>query len=252
MTRISILEDAKAILTVNKELLEEKRRDIYVREQKALGDALAGFYGVFPENVEVEVTRGSVYFKADHPDVKYKKELFNLYLRENWNFEEGKDRRSYTGIDLSYYTTSTKGVDSWELKRLQMLGKIAEVIHDKHDEIVNAANEAVLSFKEEYAEVYKEMQDVGSEIRELDNKINTLKSEAILIKLSSEEGVVFDTPQNIELKRTYCPRLNKIRIIEVKGKTCTVEIEMGDSYKTTESRVNIESLVSQVKHYNVL
>ena len=252
MTRLSLLEDQKAILTAKKDLLSEKRGDIYVREQKALGEALAGFYGVFPENVEVEVTRGSVYFKADHPDVKYKKELFSLYLRENWNFEEGKDKRSYTGIDLSYYTTSTKGVDLWELKRLQMLGKIAEVIYEKHDKIVDATNEAVLPFKEEYAEVYKEMQDVGSEIRELDNKINTLKSEAILIKLSSEEGVIFDTPQNIELKRTYCPRLNRIRIIEVKGKTCTVEIEMGDSYKTTESRVNIESLVSQVKHYNVL
>ncbi len=43
MTRLNLLEDQKAILTANKELLEEKRRDIYVREQKALGDALAGF-----------------------------------------------------------------------------------------------------------------------------------------------------------------------------------------------------------------
>ncbi len=68
MTRLNLLEDQKAILTANKELLEEKRRDIYVREQKALGDALAGFYGVFPEDVEVEVTRGSVYFKMAHPE----------------------------------------------------------------------------------------------------------------------------------------------------------------------------------------
>ena len=59
-------------------------------------------------------------------------------------------------------------------------------------------------------------------------------------------------PKNIELKRTYCPKLNRIRIIEVKGRTCTVEIEIGSGYKTTETRVSIASLVGQVKHYNIL
>ena len=119
MTRLNLLEDQKAILTAQKDSLSEKRGDIYVREQKALGEALAGFYGVFPEDVEVEVTRGSVYFKMDHPDVKYKKELFNLYLREDYDFENSK--KSYKGLDLSYYTTSTRGIDLWELRRLQML-----------------------------------------------------------------------------------------------------------------------------------
>ena len=105
MTRLNLLEDQKAILETKKEVLEGKRGDIYVREQKALSDALVGFYGVFPYDVEVEVSRGSVYFKMAHPEFTYKKELFSLYLRENWNFEEGKDKRSYTGIDLSYYKT---------------------------------------------------------------------------------------------------------------------------------------------------
>jgi hypothetical protein len=252
MTRLSLLEDQKAILTVNKELLEEKRRDIYVREEQAISGTIYPFFSKFTPEVEIEITRGSIYFKMAHPDYSYKKELFNIYLRENWNFDGEKNNKSYDGIDLSYYTTSTKGINTWELKRLQLLGVVAEIVLEHQDRILHRVNNIVIPFKAEFAEVFKEMQDVGSEIRELDNKINTLKSEAILIKLSSEEGVVFDTPQNIELKRTYCPRLNRIRIIEVKGKTCTVEIEMGDSYKTTESRVNIESLVSQVKHYNVL
>ena len=99
MTTISILEDAKAVLTTQKEALENKRGDIYVREQKALGEALAGFYGVFPEEVEVEVTRGSVYFKMTHPDYSYKKELFNLYLRENYSFD-GENK-----LELIYLTT---------------------------------------------------------------------------------------------------------------------------------------------------
>jgi hypothetical protein len=248
MTRLSLLEDQKAILTVKKEALESKRGDIYVREQKALGDALAGFYGVFPEDVEVEVTRGSVYFKMAHPEYSYKKELFSLYLRENWNFEEGKDKRSYTGIDLSYYTTSTKGVDLWELKRLQMLGKIAEVIYEKHDEIVDAANAAVLPFKEEYAEVYKEMQDVGSEIRGVENLITYLEKEKIEMDLK-EGGVNFEKGRQIQLKFNYSPTVVSIRLTDVSksGKTCTAVFKWAHGGNASqEEKVNVSSIIDQV------
>jgi len=248
MTRLNLLEDQKAILTAKKDLLSEKRGDIYVREQKALGEALAGFYGVFPEDVVVEVTRGSVYFKMDHPNVNYKKELFSLYLRENWNFEEGKDKRSYTGIDLSYYTTSTKGVDLWELKRLQMLGKIAEVVYEKHDEIVDAANAAVLPFKEEYAEVYKEMQDVGSEIRGVENLITYLEKEKIEKDLKGE-GVDFGRGKNIQLKFNYSPNVVSIKLIDLSksGKKGTAVFKWNHAGNASqEENVNVSSIINQV------
>ena len=78
MTRLNLLQDQLAILTAQKEVLENKRKDIYVREQKAISDALLPFFSEFHEDVEVEVHRGSVYFKMAHPELKYKKELFNL------------------------------------------------------------------------------------------------------------------------------------------------------------------------------
>jgi hypothetical protein len=246
MTRLNLLEDQKAILTAKKDLLSEKRGDIYVREQKALGDALAGFYGVFPENVEVEVTRGSVYFKMDHPNVNYKKELFNLYLREDYDFENSK--KSYTGIDLSYYTTSTKGVDLWELRRLQMLGKIAEVVYEKHDEIVDAANTAVQSFKAEYAEVFKELQDVGSEIRGVENLITYLEKEKIEMDLR-EGGVDFEKGRQIQLKFNYSPTVVSIRLTDVSksGKTCTAVFKWAHGGNASqEEKVNVSSIIDQV------
>jgi hypothetical protein len=44
MTRLSLLEDQRAILTAQKELIENKRGDIYVREQQAISDALLPFF----------------------------------------------------------------------------------------------------------------------------------------------------------------------------------------------------------------
>jgi hypothetical protein len=184
----------------------------------------------------------------DHPELSYRKELFTLYLRERY-FEEGQ---RYNGVDLSYYTTSTKGDDEWELKRLRILGDAAEVVLKDQHHIIDTANYTSNLFKDEFKRSYDQMNLINKGIGELTDRINVLKSEATLTQLLSEDGVLFDIPQHIELKRTYCPKLNKIRIIEVKGKTCTVEIEMGSGYKTTETRVNIESLVSQVKRYNIL
>ena len=248
MIVIQALEEQKAVFKTQKNELEEARSEIYTRKEQAMSDALIPYFEGFHPDVYIEVTRGSIYFKMDHSELNRRKELFTLYLRERY-FEEGQ---RYDGVDLSYYTTSTKGDDEWELKRLRILGDAAEVILKRQHDIVDTANYTSNLFKDEFSRSYDQMNLINKGIRELDDKINTLKSEAILIKLSSEEGVVFDVPQHIELKRTYCPKLNRIRIIEVKGKTCTVAIEIGSGYKTTETRVSIASLVGQVKHYNIL
>ena len=248
MTRLGLLEDQKAILVAKKEVLENKRGDIYVREQKALSDALVGFYGVFPYDVEVEVTRGSVYFKMAHPEFTYKKELFSLYLRENWNFDEKENKKSYTGIDLSYYTTSTKGVDAWELKRLQMLGTIAGIIHEKHDEIVDAANNAVFPFKEQYSAVFKEMQEIGSEIRGVENLITFLEKEKIEWDLK-DEGVNFEKGRNVQLKFNYSPNVVWIKLTDVSksGKKGTAVFKWAHGgNESREENINVSSIIDQV------
>ena len=248
MTKIQVLEEQKAIFITQKNELEEARSEIYTRKEQAMSDALIPYFEGFHPDVYIEVTRGSIYFKMDHSELNRRKELFTLYLRERY-FEKGQ---RYDGVDLSYYTTSTKGDDEWELKRLKILGDAAEVVLKRQHDLVDTANNTSNRFKEEFERSYEQMNLVNRDIEKLNIQISELKSEIILAQLSSEEGVVFDTSQHIELKRTYCPKLNRIRIIEVKGKTCTVEIEIGSGYKTTETRVSIASLVDQVKHYSIL
>ena len=248
MTRLSLLEDQKAILETKKQALSEKRGDIYVREQKALFEALVGFYGVFPEDVEVEVTRGSVYFKMAHPEVSYKKELFNLYLRENWKFDGTEANKFFDGIDLSYYTTSTKGVDAWELRRLQMLGTIAGIIHEKHDEIVDAANQAVLPFKAEYKEVYAEMDEIGKELRAVEELIRVVEKEKIQLDLKNE-GVNFEKGKNIQLKFNYSPNVKAIKLVDLSksGKKATAVFTFAYGNSTSrEENVNVSSIIDQV------
>lgn len=245
MTRLNLLEDQKAILTAQKEVLENKRGDIYVREQQAISDALLPFFSGFSPDAYIEVTRGSVYFKMDHPDYSYKKELFSLYLREDWS---ENDNITFRGIDLSYYTTSTKGVDAWELRRLRMLGDLAEIVLKNHDTIVDAANAAANTFKAEYKEVYAEMTEIGKELRAVEELIKVVEKEKIELDLKND-GVEFERGKNVQLKFNYSPNIKAIKLVDLSksGKKATAVFTFAHGDHTSrEENVNVSSIIDQV------
>ena len=246
MTRLNLLEDQKVILTAKKEELENKRREIYVREQQAIKDALLPYFSDFTSDVEVEVLRGSVYFKADHPECTYKKELFSLYLREDYDFENSKV--TFKGIDLSYYTTSTKGDNKWELKRLQLLGKVAEILEDRQSWIVLAANQAALPFREEYKEVYDDMNEIGKELRAVEELIRAVEKEKIVLDLKND-GVEFEKGKNVQLKFNYSPNIKAIKLVDLSksGKKATAVFTFAHGDHTSrEENVNVSSIIDQV------
>lgn len=248
MTRLSLLEDQKAILTAKKEALENKRGDIYVREQQAISDALLPFFSEFDQEVEVEVTRGAVYFKMAHPNYTYKKELFTIYLRENWNFDGEESKQSFDGVDLNYYTTSTRGIDKWELKRLQLLGVVAEIVLEYQDNILDSVNNTVLPFKAEFAEVFKELREVGDEIRGVEQLIALVIKEKIELDLKNE-GVEFEKARNIQLKFNYSPNVKSIKLVDLsksgKKATAVFTFAHGD-YTSREENINVSSIIDQV------
>ena len=245
MTRIQILEDQKAIFVAQQEELENKRSEIYVREEQAVRDILLPFFYEFPKDVQVEVTRGSVYFKMDHPEHSYKKELFNLYLREYYDFENSK--KSFSGVDLSYYTTSTKGVDEWELKRLQLLGKLAEIVNEFQQKMIYVVNEAVLPFKEEFSRISDQMNLINPAIREIESKISAFKKERILFDLQNG-GVTFNKGVHIQMKFNYTPHIASIKLIDISksGKKATAIFEWNHGGASREENVNVESITNQV------
>jgi len=231
-------------------LLENKRGDIYVREQQAMSDTLTPFFSDFTPEVEIEVQRGSVYFKMVHPDYSYKKELFSIYLRENYNFDEKK--QSFNGVDLSYYTTQTKGDNAWELKRLKLLGKLAEVVEDNSFSILYAVNNVVIPFKEEYDRIYDQMSLVNQAIGDLDIKISSFKREKIEFDLKNEV-IEFKETAYIDLKYNYTPRVKSIKLIDFSpsGKKATAIFtwEHG-SQEGREEGVNVGKVINQVVGYS--
>jgi len=170
--------------------LSEVRSDIYKREELAIANALRPFLDGLPSDIETTITRGSVYFKMDHPNVNYKKDLFSIYLSETYSMKDEETR--YNSVDLSYYSTSVKGVDTWELRRLQLLGQVAEIVADNQIPMLHAVNQAVAAFKEEYEEVFENMNIAGKELREIDKSISDVENQKIKASLLNS-GLTFST-----------------------------------------------------------
>lgn len=247
MTRIQVLQDARAEWVEKSIAQEEVISEIYVREQNAVRDALLPFFADFSEGVTVEVHRGSVYFKMDHPMYSYKKDLFNLYLREDWTENDLK----YKGVDLSYYSTSTEGDDLWELKRLRLLGKLAEVVEDNQFSIVYAANKAVAGFKEEYKVADQLLSMISKAISDIDIRIKELIKERVLFELNTN-GVVFTKAVEVQLKYNYTPRILSIKLIDFSksGKKATAVFLFAHGGSISrEENCSVESIVEQVAHY---
>lgn len=224
------------------------RADIVKRELEALTNSIVPFFSEFTPEVDIEVTKSSVYFRMDHPEYSYKKELFSLYLRENWNFMG--EEKCYTGIDLSYYTTSTKGVDSWELKRLQMLGKVAEIVHDHHDRILDRVNNDSLRFKDEFKEVYKNIKEIQSAIGELKVIENEKVKSELKKALVSGNVVKFEKNVDIQFKFNYTARISDVKIINVSksGKTADAVYTYAGEHKGRAENINVDKIVDHIFH----
>jgi hypothetical protein len=114
--------------------------------------------------------------------------------------------------------------------------------------IVDAVNNAVIPFKAEFAEVFKELQDVGSEIRGVEQLITFLKKEKIEMDLKGQ-GVDFEKGRQIQLKWNYSPTVVSIRLTDVSksGKTCTAVFKWAHGGNASqEEKVNVDSIIDQV------
>lgn len=244
MTRVQTLQVKKTLLEESRNILEDKVNDITRRKQAGLTKVLAPYFKEFKEEAIIDVKSGGIYFTMPHPDYIYNKELFIIYLDESWN----EKQEAYIGLNLSYYTTQTKGMDSWELMRLRMLGEVAEIILYSQKEILEKINAVANSLVSERDELYNQMSELRREINTIDSQIREIEKEEIKAKVFSEEGISFDKARNIQLKFNYTPRVSKIKLVDVnaKGTRAKAIFTWSQGLSSYEENVNVQKILEQV------
>jgi hypothetical protein len=246
--QVSILEKKIEVLEEQVKSIKVQRWKCQERFQAALTRGFEKYFrGVVGEDVSIVCTNTTINFKMLDEDCR-EREIFQIYLRENYMIEE-KSENAYRGVELSYYTTSTNS--DFELQRLENLGRVAMFVRNFKEEILRQANELAKIYDAELAmeKFFERENEVEKQIRNFRNEIYTIKKKEKRAALFSEEGLSFEKESYIQLKANFTVRVKNIKLIEIakSGKTATAVFTYfhGD-HVSREERVSIEKVVAQV------
>ena len=247
MTRVQILDKKVEVLVSEKQSIASQRYACRERFEKALTRGFSRYFrGIVSEDIRIECTQTGIYFKKMNEEGSYEKELFSIYLRETY-FSREKREEMFRGCELSYYTTSTNS--DWELERLTNLGRVAQVLKDSKDEVVNLANELGKIYDAEFEmeNFYERESLVEGQISEIRSQIKAFEKEKIEFDLKNE-GVEFDKAVQVQMKFNYTPRIISLKLIDFSksGKKATAIFEWEKGRESREDNVGVDSIINQV------
>jgi hypothetical protein len=225
---IAELESKIAIAAAEQRLLETSNNE------KVKG-VLDYYFNYFKEmEVQVRGTYATFHLKDEDG---YNKEIFSLYFDERYQRE--------ADLRISYYTTSTNS--DFEIERLILLGKAAQVIKRSSEIILSTIKDVRNQDLEKSNELFSIQLKYENEIRDYRNTEFQERKVQIGLELKNE-GVTFEVPREIKFKFNYVIYVNSLKIIDVSksGKTCTVVFKNRGGYESREENCNMQSIIDQV------
>jgi prefoldin subunit 5 len=251
MTRIQILNELIESLQEQKNAVQTARYEVEEAFEKRIQEYFKKtFLDVVEEDVVIESSRGAVYFKRMNEQGTYNKEIFTIYLREN-HYDKLKEG-AYKDVQLNYYTTYADS--EFELRRLELLGKVAKFVRESKDVILVDMNELHREFAKiiEEGNYCKAKGVLDDQISKLRADIKDIEKEEIASKIFSEEGIKFSEGVYVRLKFNYEPRISSIKLIDASksGKKATAVFEFAHGEHTSrEENINVEKIIDQVTFY---
>lgn len=246
MTKVQTLELGIENLQSQVQAIRSQRWELEQAFNEKLTTEMSRFFrGVVCEDIVVTATSHSISFNM-LDDRNYLKDIFQIYLRENYSIER---ELPYKGIELSYYTTSTNS--EFELIRLENLGRVATVVKGMSNEILEKVNVLAVEFNNEIKEkgFYKQTSELENQISTLRSQIREIEIEEAKSKVFSEEGLSLEKARSVQMKFNYTPRIKNIKLVDVsksgKKAKAVFTYAHGD-HVSYEENVNVQKILEQV------
>ena len=224
-----------------KELISEVRTKSFNLDKANDLKVQSVFNKYFNLPVTIKVQNTTVYFQVENEGRL--KDLFSISFYERYKQDQI--------LELSYYTTSTQS--DFELDRLMLLGKVAEVVKSSSNKILDEIVRIRKEDEEESNQLYSIQDNYSKQISQYENAERENKKVELELLLRSEEGVSFSKELYLEVKRNFTPRIKSVKITEVSKsrKTCTISFKYAYGDHTgVEERCNLDSIISQIMYHS--
>ena len=180
--------------------------------EKYFGEALT------IEGDKINATNERIEFIRNCPERNYDKEVLTVYFRGE-SFRDTDVNR----LETSFYSTSENS--EFELNRMVLLGKAAEIIIDHKDDILAEWNFVTESFSGKISDARKKVWEAEKLVSENDSKISAIENEIVKEKLFGE-GIKFEMPEGgarhlPEFDARWDYRIDKVTSIRATRKTAS-------------------------------
>lgn len=253
MQKIDLIREIVVKKKAEEEKLNLKLEELKGKKKKKLTEEMATYFsGILCDpdgDAYIEVSDNYIYFKMQHEDYKYPKEILSLSLRgENWSDAER------SRIETGFYSTTENSI--FELNRMVVIGKVGQILLDFSDDILACWNSVVNDFKEDIDKARKALWAKEAEIREHEKEITELKNAELSKKLESEgikfkvdEENLYRLPQ-LDVRFDWTVKnIRSMRILDKTKSGKSADIEIGTIHKTYNSDKGEYELVFRNNKY---
>lgn len=245
---ISVLDQQLTEVLEKRHTLREQNNE---RGEQKLRELFSGFMSEAVV-IKLHVSQIEFYLPLAKDGVVGVKEIFNLYLRKNYEYiDELPKVYLVKDIELSYYTTSTQS--EFEMLRLIELGKLAQYLYHNESDIVEAVNENIIHYSTNpiISDLLDQENVLRKQIGNLKKEKATIITDEIRKQITSEEGITLDTPEFIDFKHNYSANVQWIKIDKISNSGQTVDVSfktkwmMENDYprNETETRVRYNNII---------
>jgi hypothetical protein len=225
----------------NLKLEEKKNLSIYREFQDKKSQAFTKFIKNYFEDImeegdEISTSTETFSYTRPKGENNSNSEIFSIRFEKDWSTD------NITNIALSAYSTNDNS--DFQLLRLVTIGKAANIILKQKTNILYGYNVLKESFKAETKDINKTESSIYYEISNIDKEIESIKFNANWDLLTSEEGLVFNSPNIKDLPVLdligggYIDKIKSLKILSYSTSKRTVELEaeyMGYSWETDEN-----------------
>jgi hypothetical protein len=242
----------------NIEVLNNKIKELQTKEWETennhnniiteFWNPILGQYGILDNGFYLECNRNYFNIKRKREGENYGREM--ITISSNERYIRSKDEEHVTDIETSFYTTSENSI--FELERMIVIGKVAQLLLDKKEELISQLNTLTRSRKIELSDIFSVRWEYERQVKEFNKLLDVLNVQEAMDKL--REGVTFERTTRGSLPRLRFrgndeSAIKSLKITSLKGKSASIEYTSNCTDRVLGDTIRVSNIESFVQYY---
>lgn len=183
-------------LELEVKLLEQRRIKLVQKRNSELNQYFKEFFYDLPFHNIGGYDCDTFYFIEQNEKGEFRNDICTLNLRR-----KNYDQSNFDQINIGYYSTSTNS--KFELNRLITIGKIAGVVKERSQVILDDQHKIVSKYSKVISKLDSKIFQAKREVNEAHNEIVRIERLKSSKRAFTLKGIVFKKSQTFELKNGY-------------------------------------------------